>query len=93
MKDFLAILGFCTVCFMAGFLVVGIWLGLKEVVIRIRRNYQIKHRFDKPPTAECYCVDCRLHNNESNRCYKFDGWHTAPSWFCWGADPRKSGET
>ena len=23
-----------------------------------KRKRQIKHRFDKPPRAECYCVDC-----------------------------------
>ena len=47
----------------------------------------IKHRFDKPPTAECYCKDCRLHGKD-NQCFKFNGWRTADEWFCWDAEPK-----
>ena len=48
----------------------------KELIERKRYQYMIKHRFDKPPTAECYCIDCRLHG-EDNQCFKFEGWRTA----------------
>lgn len=49
----------------------------------------IKHRFDKPPTAECYCKDCRQHG-EDNQCFKFNGKRTADEWFCWDAEPKKN---
>ena len=59
----------------------------KELIARKRYHYMIKHRFDKPPTAECYCIDCRLHG-EDNQCFKFNGWRTADEWFCWDAEPK-----
>ena len=89
MKDFLAIIGGAALWVIGFFLIVGLWCGLKELIHTIRYNYRIKHRFDKPPTAKCYCIDCVRHNNETQRCYKFDGWYTADCWFCWDADPRK----
>ena len=59
----------------------------KELIEHKRYQYMIKHRFDKPPTAECYCIDCRLHG-EDNQCFKFEGWRTANEWFCWDAEPK-----
>lgn len=90
--NFLSLIGLCTLITIAVFLVVALFHLTVEMFDRIKRNYEIKHRFDKPPTAKCYCRDCDRHNNESNRCYKFDGWYTAPSWFCWDANPRKKEE-
>ena len=71
---------------------VALWNGFGELIDRWKRNYQIKHRFDKPPTAACYCVDCRYHNNKSKVCYRFGETTkeyrcTADEWFCWEADP------
>lgn len=91
--DFLSFIGLITLITIAIFTVFVLCSLTVEVIGRIKRNYEVKHRFDKPPTAKCYCRDCDQHNNESNRCYKFDGWYTAPSWFCWDANPRKSEET
>lgn len=88
MKDFLAIMGGAAICVMGFFLIIVLWSGLKELIHNIRYRYRIKHRFDKPPTAKCYCRDCVRHNNESQECYKFDGWRTADNWFCWDACPR-----
>ena len=59
----------------------------KELVERKRYQYMIKHRFDKPPTEECDCIDCTLHG-EDNQCFKFKGWRTADEWFCWDAEPK-----
>ena len=89
MKDFLVIMGGSCCFVLIVFLLYGLWCALVELVFRIRRNYEIKHRFDKPPTAKCYCIDCVRHNNETQQCYKFSGWRTAGSWFCWDAEPRK----
>lgn len=53
-----------------------------------KKRYAIKHRFDKPPIAKCYCIDCKRHSDDG-RCYKFEGWLTADSWFCWDAEPKE----
>ena len=31
---------------------------LNNIITKRKRLYLIKHRFDKPPLAECYCKDC-----------------------------------
>lgn len=62
-------------------------IEIKELISKLKWRYKYKHRFDKPPTAKCYCRDCKQHGSETNRCYKFDRWHTADNWFCWDAEP------
>lgn len=69
------------------FIVYGLVCGLKELITHLKWQYKYKHRFDKPPTAACYCKDCKRHNNENQECYKFKGWRTADNWFCWDAYP------
>lgn len=36
---------------------------IKDTIVnaywRLKNKYMIKHRFDKPPVAKCYCIDCR----------------------------------
>ena len=61
---------------------------IKELLHKAKWRYKYKHRFDKPPTAACYCKDCKLHGDESHRCCKFD-WNTADNWFCWDAEPKE----
>lgn len=53
-----------------------------------KRIYEIKHRFDRPPTAKCYCIDCKRHSKDGT-CHKFNGWKTADAWFCWDAEPNE----
>lgn len=63
-------------------------------VVRLRcwrRKY--KHRFDKPPTAACYCKDCIYHGTKykdggNNKCdYPgIDIW-TPDEGFCFEAEP------
>ncbi len=89
MTEFLALTGFV---FLASVGIGLIFAGLYELKDRIDHRkylYRVKHRFDKPPTAKCYCRDCARHDNESGRCYKFKEWLTADCWFCWDAEPRK----
>lgn len=56
--------------------------------------YKYRHRFNKSPTARCYCKDCDRWNPHSpqateGRCWRFD-YTTADNWFCWEANPRKT---
>lgn len=92
MEDLVSVLAF-----IGGLCLIGAILGIiaavvteiKGLIIKQKWRHKYKHRFDKPPTAKCYCKDCRLHSDETNRCGKFDGWHTADNCFCWDAKPRK----
>ena len=89
LKDIFAFIGLACLIGVTGTLLVVLWGEFWNWIDRLKYRYEIKHRFDKPPTAKCYCRDCVRHDSKTNRCYKFDGWYTAPSWFCWDADPRK----
>lgn len=63
---------------------------VRTCIDKARRKYRYKHRFDKPPTAKCYCIDCRYWDRETGRCYRFPGdLYTADIWFCWKAEPRE----
>ena len=50
-----------------------------------------KHRFDKSPTAACYCKDCTHYGGKTfgERCFVHEGWRVADNWFCWEAEPRE----
>ena len=61
---------------------------LEEVAHHKHIEYIQKHRFDKPPLAKCYCIDCRSWNKFNQNCGAHDGWRTADDWFCWEAEPR-----
>ena len=93
----LKLIGFLTICVGSGFVFVVIYGGVCRLIDKLKYNYHIKHRFDKPPTAKCYCIDCKRHDNDTKRCYRFEyksGYQcTADNWFCWEAEPRDKEET
>ncbi len=94
MTKFLCIIGMVTIILIG---MVVFWLlveALKDFIHELKWKYTYKHRFDKPPTAKCYCNDCMYHD-ENDRCSTLsvmDGpsYYTADNWFCWKADPRKN---
>ena len=52
----------------------------------LRRQYELQHRFDKPPLAKCYCEDCSYRSK--GVCNKF-GRYVADDFFCRHANPHK----
>ena len=67
--------------------------SIKGLILHAKYRHKIKHRFDKPPLAKCYCKDCDHHSlSNSNECFAHKGWYTADNWFCWQATPRKHDE-
>lgn len=54
--------------------------------------YKYRHRFDKPPTAACYCIDCKFHGDDTDltRCTNRKDviLQTADEWFCQAAEPK-----
>lgn len=89
MKDLFACFGLLFVIAIFGCLIAALWYEFEEWILRLKYKYRVKHRFDKPPTAKCYCRDCKMHDPKSARCYKFEEWYTADCWFCWDAEPNK----
>lgn len=62
---------------------------VKNAIVLKKLRYKQKHRFDKPPTAKCYCIDCKHMgtNAHPNECTIVDR-HVAENWFCNEADPK-----
>lgn len=93
MTEFLAGIGALCMIAVICFLGICAYGALRQLVKKIVRRYRYKHRFDKPPTAKCYCIDCRRHDNDTKRCYRFkyeSGYQcTADNWFCWDAEPKE----
>lgn len=91
-KEFLMVIGMGALIAIIGGLLVGALSCVRDLIDTAKRRYQYKHRFDKPPTAKCYCVDCKFHDAETRRCYRFGETTkeyrcTADNWFCWEAEP------
>ena len=69
------------------------WLKEKIADRKWKRKY--KHRFDKPPLAQCYCHDCYNYNPETGRCLYYrrkelpNGLYMRDNMFCGEAIPRK----
>lgn len=90
--EVMALIGMITVLIVGGVMAAVFLEFVIETIDDLKYKYRYKHRFDKPPTAKCYCFDCEYHNNESNRCYRFHentNRRTADNWFCYEATPRK----
>lgn len=92
MAEYLMIIGAASIIGIIIFGTMMLWEFVTDMISKLKYRYRYKHRFDKPPTAKCYCIDCIWHNNETERCYRFhanDGRLTADHCFCYEAEPRK----
>lgn len=87
MQSLLMLIGFCTVLIILGALAWSVISLVIDEIKDLRRKYIQKHRFDKSPTAKCYCKDCEHWSPKSGDCLKFSGYKTTDSWFCWQAEP------
>ena len=89
------ILGVGTGGLFAAVAINGLVDWIKGQIERLRYRYIYRHRFDKPPLAKCYCLDCQgWHQNkdapDEGKCWEHAGWVTADCWFCWEAEPRET---
>jgi len=89
-------IGVATIFVVCGVLLVFLIDCLSYSIHEATWVYKYKHRFDKPPTAACYCVDCKFHGDDidSTRCTnRLDVvLQTADEWFCKAAEPKERGE-
>jgi len=56
-----------------------------------KSKYKIKHRFDNPPVAKCYCRDCKHWDCRTRHCGKYD-YFMESECFCSLADPLNATE-
>jgi len=63
---------------------------VRDRIAELIWTYKYKHRFNKPPTAKCYCKDCEYHA-ESLKCNNvtWSDRYTPDNGFCYEATPRK----
>lgn len=88
MKEFLCFVGECTILGLAGITGIIFIQGITNGVKWLKYHFKVKHRFNKPPKAKCYCRDCRFHGADG-KCYGFVSKQTNDSWFCAWAEERK----
>ena len=76
-------------------MIVAVFLAVIYAIRQFIREriwiYKYNHRFDKPPTAKCYCKDCSLYGDFTSRslCRKHKS-HFSEDYFCKDADPCKT---
>lgn len=89
MLKIFAIVGFGVVIGFVTIIVVGIFYAIGNLCNNIVLNYKIKHRFDKPPKAKCYCKDCKNYDMENSQsCMVLHLYGLKQDWFCKDAKPR-----
>ncbi len=83
--------GKLVVAILSGFIGYSFTIWLANFIDDKKREWQIKHRFDKPPIAKCYCIDCEFHGGQYPNSCRLPGSSrcTPPSGFCYEARPRK----
>lgn len=70
---------FAVICAIRDFIRERIWI------------YRYNHRFDKPPTAKCYCKDCSFYGDFAHtRLCRMHNRSFADDYFCKDADPCKA---
>lgn len=90
--ELLALIGILALLCVGVSIGMAVFYSISEWIEDKKYEYNYKHRFDKSPTAKCYCVDCKYYNVENHRCY---GFHedsnrlVADSCFCYRAEPRE----
>lgn len=65
-----------------------LWEYLTDQIDMAKYSHKRKHRFDKPPTAKCYCKDCDRYETDVEYCNRFSR-YVLDSDFCSYAKPRK----
>ena len=96
MTNIFTAIGFATVVVFGFMLLAVIFDFISNEIHEAIWVHKYKHRFDKPPTAACYCVDCKFHGDDVDltRCTnrKDVVLQTADEWFCQAAEPKERGE-
>ncbi len=100
LKDMLTLLGAFTMIAFLLYSLLIIAIKIRDSIADYRDTkryeYKITHRFDNPPLAKCYCIDCRYCFGEPTKsgsgvyCSLFnDGIVIQDNSFCYRAQPKR----
>ena len=91
MTEFFTTVGASVIITMIVVMIFAVIYAIRNFIRERIWIYKYNHRFDKPPTAKCYCKDCSLYGDFQNRrlCRKHKS-HFSEDYFCKDADPRKA---
>jgi hypothetical protein len=67
MKDILQAIGIFTIIVILVFIGAMIMRATTNGIESLCRHHYIKHRFDHPPMAACYCIDCQFHAGDGEQ--------------------------
>ena len=84
---FFAIIGAAAILVVVGCLITALAFAIKDWFQGVKYDYTYKHRFDKPPTAACYCADCKWYKLDHECARLEDHRRWADNWFCFFAEP------
>lgn len=91
--EILAIIGAAALISIVAVVIVIAKYEIEKLIKNKKREYQVKHRFDKPPKAKCYCVDCTHYDPIDSRtglCYLSNGKAFTDDHFCAMAEPTRN---
>lgn len=92
-SSFFELVGIITCGAVLGFIVYSCAVWIQEKIENLKFAHKQKHRFDKPPIANCYCVDCKSHGDKgwgSGPCpFSPKGYYTPDNGFCYLGDPKE----
>ena len=88
MKDIFAAIGAGFTVYSFVYLIGMLVVFICEKIKMLRKEYKIKHKFDKPPAAKCYCIDCKYRTKYEECCVLGGCFKVADNWFCWKAEPK-----
>lgn len=88
---FLQMVGAVTLVLIISIFLEELGNNISDKIRKIKYEYKYKHRFDNPPTAKCYCIDCCHYEINSQKCFRYSnlGLYTSDNSFCSEAVPRK----
>lgn len=80
--------GLVTVFCVCAFIILIVFNIIKDTFHELLIAHKVKKRFDKPPTAKCYCRDCKDWEPETGKCWdQCNSRVMSPAWFCCFAVP------
>lgn len=91
MTEFFTAVGAVVIILMIVAMIFAVFCVIRQVIRDRIWIYKYNHRFDKPPTAKCYCKDCSLYGDFTSRnlCRKHKS-NFSEDYFCKDADPCKA---
>ena len=88
MTEFFTAVGIFVIMAMIVAMFLAVIYAIRQFIRERIWIYKYNHRFDKAPTAKCYCKDCSFFGDFTNRrlCRKHKEF-VADDFFCKDADP------